>query len=140
MKKPNPNQPISFIYLLGAIFYDFLLVFSLIFVIGLLTSPFFIIENNQPNPWFFPIITMPINILYFCGFWYYSGQTPGLKSWQLKLVSTKHTLTIWQCLLRFMIALISWFFWLGFLYRYLNKERFTLHDKISGTQVIKMPS
>ncbi len=124
------------------ILYDLLLLFSLLFTVGLIVV---IIANllnlldGQPNPMFFFIITMPVSFFYFYTSWKKSGQTLAMKVWRVKLISFDNKpITTKQTIIRFISAIVGFFaFGLGFLYQLIDKNNHSLHDKLSQTYLIK---
>ncbi|BFM20558.1 RDD family protein [Gilvimarinus japonicus] len=74
-------------------------------------------------------------------FWQRFGQTLGMKAWRLKLTdSSGNKPTIGQCLLRcFLGGLSLACLGLGYFWLWLDPERLTLHDRLSGTRVLQLP-
>ena len=122
---------------LGAIFYDVLLVFSLILAMGLLFILLLPQANNGANSAFFFIVTMPVSFFYFAISWIKTGQTLGMKAWKIRLKPIKadnEKITLKQCLSRYFLAIISWLLLGGgFFYQWFNPQHYTLHDRYSNT-------
>jgi uncharacterized RDD family membrane protein YckC len=78
---------------------------------------------------------------FYIWFWMRTGQTLGMLAWRIKAVSSDGSLmSLKQALLRFVIAWPSFFcFGIGYLWHYLDKHGNTIHDILSGTQVIVVP-
>jgi len=78
---------------------------------------------------------------FYCFFWLRAGQTVGMKAWRLKIVSnTGRSLTLWQCMIRFLAACFSLGLGgLGFWWALIDKKKETLHDKISKSSVMCYP-
>ncbi len=78
-------------------------------------------------------------ILFFCYFWCKSGQTLGMKTWRMKMFDSNsmELPNLKQCLTRCLMAPISMIlFGAGYWLMYANKDRQTLHDKISKTRIL----
>ena len=126
---------------LAAFLYDSLLMLAMWFVIG----GVFVAANggegvSQNNP-FLPSLMFIIWIWFNLHFWRRGGQTLGMRSWRLRLLSTTgKPLTITQCLLRLVMAVPSFaLFFLGYFWVLFNKDRLTWHDRYSETRVIREP-
>ena len=120
----------------AALVYDLMLILASWMVLGGILVA---LNGNE-------IITLPIlplllplvTVLFYLYFWLKSGQTLGMQTWRIKLVSTEsQSLTIKQCLIRMISATLSLcclglgYFWLWF-----DPDRLTWHDRLSGTRVI----
>lgn len=80
---------------------------------------------------------------FYCWFWHKSGQTIGMKTWKIQLVSNATAplqsggVTWYQCILRCVIAPPSILLCgLGFWFALLDPQRRTLHDRLSQTAVV----
>lgn len=123
---------------LGACFYDAFLAFSFAFFMGLIYSAIFGIENIQINNQhliFYQLYQLTCILFYFIFSWFKSGQTLGMKVWQIRLISNNNNkITLQQCFIRFFASLLSWaLLGLGFLYALINAKHLTLHDKLSNS-------
>jgi uncharacterized RDD family membrane protein YckC len=73
---------------------------------------------------------------FFCYFWHSAGQTLGMKTWRLKILSADGQLPSYsQCILRCLLApaslaLLGAGYWL----LYTQADRQTLHDRFSQTR------
>jgi uncharacterized RDD family membrane protein YckC len=78
---------------------------------------------------------------FYTWFWIKSGQTLGMVSWRLKVLSADNQLlTVPHALLRFFLAWPAFFvFGLGYLWMYIDKDKDALHDRLSGTKVVVVP-
>ncbi len=134
---------ISLMRRIMVILYDLLLLFSLLFSVGMIaviiTSSLNLL-NNQPNSIFFFIITVPVSFFYFYISWKKSGQTLAMRVWKIKLVSFNNkAITTKQIVIRFITAIIGFLvFGLGFLYQLIDKNNHSLHDKLSKTYLIRL--
>lgn len=126
---------------LAAFLYDSLLMLAMWFVIG----GVFVAANGgegvgQNNP-FLPSLMFLIWVWFNLHFWRRGGQTLGMRSWRLRLLSTTgKPLTITQCLLRLVMAVPSFaLLFIGYFWVLFNKDRLTWHDRYSETRVIREP-
>jgi uncharacterized RDD family membrane protein YckC len=73
------------------------------------------------------------------GFWRYTGQTPGKKLANIRVVDayTGQNAPYWKLLLRFLGYFLSLITVVGFFIGLLRKDHKTLHDLLSGTTVIR---
>ena len=77
---------------------------------------------------------------FFAYFWIRNGQTLGMQVWGLRVQNADGSaISLWQALLRFMVAIASWlclglgFFWV------LKKGHNSWHDLYSESQVVQLP-
>jgi uncharacterized RDD family membrane protein YckC len=111
-----------------AIFYDTLLLFSILFFAAGLVQP---ITNGKVSI-LYQLYLFLVCFLYFAMSWKRGGQTVGMKSWRIKLQSTTEDAVTWQQVtIRFFMAIISWFTVIGFI--------LTWHDSVSKTQLVLLP-
>jgi len=73
--------------------------------------------------------------------WARGGQTLGMRPWRLKVVDTQGGAPTVQALwLRFGVATVSLALaGLGFWWAWIDRERLTWHDRLSGTRMIRLP-
>lgn len=136
--------------------YDFMLTCAVLFCATMFyTAVVVTIFGNAPTPQYNtdqvltelePVKLGALFYLYimavFVGFHGYfmrnGGQTLGMKTWKLKLVSVQNgNLSTTLILKRLMLSIPSTLLFLfGWFYMLLNQERSTLHDKLSQTKVI----
>ncbi|WP_069472500.1 RDD family protein [Candidatus Marithrix sp. Canyon 246] len=119
---------ISLLRRLVAIFYDTLLLFSILFFAAGLVQPL----TNGKVSILYQLYLFLVCFLYFAISWKRGGQTIGMKSWRIKLQSTTEDAVTWQQVtIRFFMAIISWFTVIGFI--------LTWHDSVSNTQLVLLP-
>lgn len=72
-------------------------------------------------------------------FWLKNGQTPGLKSYDIKLVDnkTEGRLSVIQASVRFITTFFAIVLIAPLFYCYFNKDRKTFQDLLSNTKIIK---
>jgi uncharacterized RDD family membrane protein YckC len=79
--------------------------------------------------------------LYFAWCWLHGGQTLAMKTWRLRLEQCDGSaLTVRQALTRYALAWISLIAaGLGFLWAIFDRDHQFLHDRLSGTRIVKVP-
>lgn len=72
-------------------------------------------------------------------FWLKNGQTPGLKSYDIKLVDnkTEDRISVLQAFLRYIATFFAIILIAPLFYCYFNKDRKTFQDIVSNTKIIK---
>jgi uncharacterized RDD family membrane protein YckC len=111
--------------------YDLLLLFSILFFF---TLPLMIFSNGEGigQNIFYQLYLLSIIIAYYLWFWIKQNQTLGMKSWKSYIVNkdNEKELSIKQCLVRMLVALIG-----GHLFLLFRKE--SLQDIVSKTRLVK---
>ena len=119
--------------------YDMLLLLAIYFAATWIA---FFLNGNQPlvsgtlaaNLLFAGMLA--ISFLYFIWFWLHGGQTPGMKTWRIRLVSNNR-LDLAHAALYFVGALLSWgLFGFGYWLALFHPQNRTLHDLIAGTAML----
>lgn len=133
VKKPAPG----FFRRMGAIFYDSVLLFGVLFVATALLLP---LNNGQAferDQLFYPLYLMTVSFFFFAWFWTHGGQTLGMRAWKIKVNTLENRPIGWgQALARFILALISWgICGLGFLWILVHPRNMSWHDILSKTRV-----
>ena len=133
--------PCPFWRRLGAIGYDSILLFCVVFIawqpVPLLPEalhPLFARGIRLGYLW-------AICFLYFGWFWCHGGQTLGMRSWKIKLindpVSENLTVTWRRAWLRFLVSVLSWLaLGTGFLFSIFHPEKLAWHDIVSKTRLV----
>ena len=145
-------DPASLPRIMGAITYDLIIVFAIVFIaaqwfplvpVHLQSSPAMTVFKQA--------YILGISFLYFAYSWQRGGQTIGMKAWRIKLLQNnsrphgtepdKAQPVGWrQSAIRYSIAIISWliagigFFWIVF-----SHQHNSWHDMASGTRLIMVP-
>lgn len=124
---------------LAAFLYDSLLMLALWFVVGGIMVAVNGGESLAPNNPFMPSFMFVIWIWFNLHFWRRGGQTLGMRSWRLRLLSTTgQPLSYIQCLLRLVMAVPAFaIFYLGYLWILIDKDRLSWHDRYSETRVVR---
>jgi uncharacterized RDD family membrane protein YckC len=92
-------------------------------------------KDNLLQGWLYILIPMALIIV---SFYTISGQTPGLKAYNLKIISikTRQKPTLIQALFRFILFTINFLSIFGLFYPMLTKNRQGIHDILSRTAVV----
>ena len=153
--RPQGDFPrASLIRRLAAMFYDFLLCVALLMVVGLIYQQGILrliysgeellalsqagaLDND-------PILASLLLVslfAFFAKFWTHNGQTLGMQVWGVRIQNRDGSaIDLWQALLRFFIAPISFFsLGLGYLWMLWDKDRLTWHDRYSESVVVQLP-
>ncbi|MGZ4992755.1 MAG: RDD family protein [Methylobacter sp.] len=136
-QKPG-NDPLSkpgFLRRLAVVFYDLLLLIALLFVATAILLPLNSGEPFTDRQVFFPIYLLLVSFFFYAWFWTHGGQTLGLRSWKIKVLTLDKKPISWkQALIRFIAAILSWgFCGLGFLWILIDKNQRSWHDHLSHT-------
>jgi len=77
---------------------------------------------------------------FFAKFWTHAGQTLGMQVWGIRVQNADGTaISLWQALLRFMVAIASWLcLGMGYWWMLLDKRRCTWHDLYSESVVVRV--
>lgn len=138
--------------ILGAITYDLIIVFAIIFI----AAQWFplVPEHLQSSPaliLFKQIYILGISFLYFAYSWQRGGQTIGMKSWRIRLLQNNtgqrepeqnepHAIGWRQSAIRYSIAIISWLIaGMGFIWVVFSHKHKSWHDMASGTRLVVIP-
>ncbi len=131
------------------IIYDLFLLIAAFFIIGIIVSSIstFIINDGNAitddHPFYIYnqaiILTSLLftALLFFGWFWRHGGQTLGMKTWRVQLVSDDQMFISWdQVFIRFFVAMLSWAcFGLGFIWCLIDLKGRSWHDIASHTQL-----
>lgn len=136
-----PSRP-SLLRHLAVVLYDLLLLLSvLLLAAAIAVAVNAAITDDQSiaagNPFFF-FYLLVVSFLFYGWFWTHGGQTLGMRTWKVFLLSNNHQKISWQqALLRFIVAIPSWFaFGIGYWGQWLNKNHQSWPDLMSHTQLI----
>ncbi len=136
---------------LAALLYDGFLVAALWMLIGFCIQIIVGPDSNrlvdgvvETNPWV-DAVTFLLMVAsasgFYIWFWIKSGQTLGMVSWRLKVLSTDNKLlTAPQAALRFFLAWPAFFaLGAGYLWLYVDKNKDAAHDRLSKSKVVLVP-
>ena len=126
---------------IGAMIYDTLLIFALLFIA---TTPFIAVRGGEAveaGDLLYSATMLAVVFGFFTLFWSRPGRTLGMQSWGLQLETFDGGKpTFGQATMRFFAALLSWLpFGLGFLWQLWDLDRLTWHDRLSGTRIVHYP-
>lgn len=134
---PETYCRLSLLRHLAIILYDIVLLLS----IWLFAGAIAVILNGgeaigQGNP-FFLLYLLAVSFLFYGWFWTHGGQTLGMRSWKVYLLSDNGSEITWyQAFVRFFTAFISWLpAGLGFWWQYLSKDKQSWTDTLSATRL-----
>jgi uncharacterized RDD family membrane protein YckC len=127
---------------MGAIAYDSLLVFALMF---LATLPFIAArggEHVEPGTLLHQLALLVVSYLFFVGFWAGHGRTLGMQSWRLRIETADgRKPPVWRASVRFFAAIVSWLpAGLGFWWQLWDPDGLSWHDRLSGTRLRVCPA
>ena len=144
--------PVPFFKRLISILYDLILLIAVCFAVAAIMSivtTFLFNDGNaitEVHPLYmlnqfimlFTIFMTSMSFLIW--FWHRGGQTLGMKTWRLKLVSDSGEAISWkQAIIRFFAATLSWgFFGLGFLWCLIDDKNRGWHDILSSTHLVQL--
>lgn len=128
-----------------AMLYDSLLVVALVAVVNTVALGVVVAVSSGRQEVLNPHLVQALTALtitgFFCLFWCKNGQTLGMQAWRIKLVSLDgQTPTLGRALLRCVGAALSMVcLGLGYLWRLVDRDQRTWHDRLSRTQLILLP-
>jgi uncharacterized RDD family membrane protein YckC len=137
LKNENPNH-CSLLRQFAAIFYDTLLLIAIFFVASLILLPLIGETGIESGNIFYNAFLLLLAYLYFCWHWVDGKQTLGMRSWKIEVINETDTPLNWkQASFRYFAALLSLLLLgLGFIWALFDKEKLTLHDRLSKTKLI----
>lgn len=155
MLKPQGQYPSAgLVRRLAAMFYDFLLSIAIMMVVTLIYQQgvLRLIYGSEKlnalaqshsldiDPILSTILVFAL-FAFFAKFWTHTGQTLGMQVWGVRIQNKDGSaIDLWQALLRFLIAIISWLAaGLGFLWMLVDKNKQTWHDRYSDSIVVQLP-
>jgi uncharacterized RDD family membrane protein YckC len=123
----------------AALFYDLLLLSGVLFVAFV---PYTLVRGAEAGGGYDPLATLyllTIAYLYFVWPWARSGQTLGMMTWKIRIVSLDGSGLDWyRASRRFLMALISVAsFGLGYAWAIRDRDCLTWHDRFAGTRLIR---
>ena len=137
---------------LAAMLYDSFLIFAIWIIVAFLVLSAFGIDEARTldgeavvlDPLYRATLFAAMLIssfLFFGWFWTHSGQTLGMQAWRIKVQKPDGAPISWrQVALRYGTAPFSLLlFGLGYLCMLFDPQRRTVPDRISGSQVVRVP-
>ncbi len=142
MEKRNisNNLYVSLARRLGAIFYDVLILLTILILTSIIISIPFNITPSHPLFFVYQGCIYSISFLFYGWFWTHGGQTIGMKTWKFKITSIDGNQISWlKALVRYLVAIISWLpLGLGFIWSMFDHKKRTWHDIASRTQLTRI--
>ena len=139
-RKTPDYEPAGLFRRLVAMFYDTLLLLS---VLLLATAVVLLLRRGELDPQnpLFQTYLFLIWFGFFAWFWTHGGQTLGMRAWKLRLQRRDGgPITLWQALLRFLVAFPSLLLLgLGLLWMLVDRDRMTWYDRFSESVVVRLP-
>lgn len=126
---------------LMAIVYDAMLLAAILLMASLLALPLLGANPSTLAMLGFRLYLLLIIFAFFTWFWSHGGQTLGMLAWRIRLHNSRPgPITLWQLLLRFLVAIFSWLMLgLGFVWSLVDKGKLTWHDHYSMTELLVLP-
>ena len=136
MNAIQEHPPAGFMRRIGAMIYDFFLVFALWMITGFIAVA--IAGDNVAGAAFGSLLFVEA-FGFYTFFWIYEGQTLGMRAWNLRLISTQNPrITLREALLRFVVSLLSWIpLGLGHWWMLVDPYQRSWPDRLSNTRVIR---
>jgi uncharacterized RDD family membrane protein YckC len=143
MDKAGETQhqpPAGLFYRLVAMFYDALLLLSVLLVATALALLLTKGTLHYHNP-FFRTFLFLICFSFYAWFWLHGGQTLGMRAWRLRVQRPDgRPITIWQALLRFLVAIPSLALGgIGFFWMLIDRDKMTWYDRFSESVMVRLP-
>lgn len=135
------KQPAGLLRRLGAILYDFILMFALSVLATGLYMAIRGSETVDPETLSHQLLVLAVAYIFLVGFWSRRGSTLGMLAWGLRVETADGSSpTLGQGTLRFLVAIVSWLpVGLGFWWQLWDKDKRTWHDRASGTYLMHYP-
>lgn len=141
--------PVSFFKRLITIVYDSFLLIAVFFAVGIpisiLTTFIFNSGDAITEEHSFYLINQIIilftlfsaSVVFYVWFWTHGGQTLGMKTWRIKLISDNNQpITRKQAMLRYFSALLSWgVLAIGFIWIIFDSKKRSWHDIFSNSHL-----
>lgn len=126
---------------LAIIIYDVLLLVATLFLATFILLLFDAGETFSNIKYFFQLYLLLVSFIFYGWFWTHGGQTLGLKTWKVKVLTFDEQPLTWKhAFKRFFTAMISVaFFGLGILWQLVDRQKHTWHDYFSKTSLFFEP-
>lgn len=140
MPMHHTDEPAGLLRRIGAVIYDTLVLISLLIAAAMI--PVMINGGNAipPGTIWFELYLYLTGLLYFGYCWIYKGQTLGMRAWRLSIRSSTRGKPSWQqVVMRYLAATVSLAtLGIGYLWMLLDKDKLTWHDRLSGTELVRV--
>lgn len=151
MTASRPYDPAPLWRRLAAMAYDSILVMAIWMVVAFVVLSLFGVDNARTvdgdtvtlDPVYKNILLLTMIAsawAFFAWFWTHSGQTLGMQAWRIKVANRDGSrITLGQTLVRFFAAIPAFLlFGIGYFYMFVDRDRQTVHDKLSGSVVARV--
>jgi uncharacterized RDD family membrane protein YckC len=134
------NRRVGLLRRLGAMLYDSLAAFSVLFIADALVviplQALWGIESIGKHP-LFQLYQFVVIYVFFAWFWVHGGQTLGLRAWRIRVVREDGAPLQWSdAAKRFAAAILSWLpLGAGFLWAAFDRQGLAWHDRMSRTRL-----
>lgn len=138
-KKPKSGKTETvtpgFFRRMAVVLYDSILLLAVLFLATIIALPFNSGEAFSSSQVLYPAYLFAVSFVFYGWFWIHGGQTLGLRSWKLTILTLDQKPISWkQAFIRFTTAIISWLcLGLGFIWLLVDKKKLTWHDRLSGS-------
>jgi uncharacterized RDD family membrane protein YckC len=130
----------------AALIYDGLLLLALLMVFTAVSIAFtaghVAVSRASAGGWFYAYRAGELGVIgaYYVLNWTRSGQTLGMRAWHLMAVGESgQRMSGPRALLRLLCGVLAWPpAGLGVLWLYLDADRLAVHDRLSGTRVVRL--
>ena len=128
----------SLVRRLLAIFYDLLLLLGVLFAVSACAVAFNKGEAVSHPAYYLVLIATAF--VFFGGFWTHGGQTLGMRTWKIKIITDNGNKVTWKhAAIRFCAATLALIpAGIGFLWMLIDSERLAWHDRLSATRLISL--
>ena len=136
----NHEQSVTLLRRLGAILYDLFLLLTVIFIASFLPVILFNVKPEDAYFFLFQAYIFLVSYLFYAWFWIHSGQTLGMRTWKIKVVTNDGANLNWgNSFIRYLVAILSLIaLGIGFFWSLWDKQNRTWHDIASRTKLIKV--
>ncbi len=127
----------------AAIFYDTLVLCGVLIVAAALVvvplGGIYGIEIGSGNL-LYQVYLSAVVLVFFAWFWVHGGQTPGMRTWRIRLTRDDGADVRWpDALIRFLGAIAAWApCGLGFIWLLVDKNKLTWYDRLSRTRLVML--
>ncbi|NIP72609.1 MAG: RDD family protein [Gammaproteobacteria bacterium] len=130
------QAPAGLLRRLGALFYDALLTFAVLFAATAAAMALSGGELRYASPAFRSYLVLVV-FLFFGWFWTHGGQTLGMRAWRIRVQGERGgSIQWWQALIRFAAGVCT--LGLGHLWLLLDRQGRSLYDLASRTRMVRV--
>ena|SRR5690606_29268852 len=120
--------------------YEFLILLAIIFIASFI---FHLVFRDTNASYFKPLYQLYLLFVmgyYFIWFWTHGGQTLAMQAWKIRVVTSEgQMLSNRKAIIRYLLAVTgTLFLGAGFLWALIDREHLYLHDRLTGTRLIKI--